>query len=225
MILDDVHEPVDSDALHGLQIFLRNRPAGVQLVLASRLDPPLSLPRLRLAGRLWELRAAQMRFSLAEAATLLTRSGVELTAAQVEVLHARTTWTAGGRRSCAASTSNTPSGCSKQTLGWTAPKIRTPAAADRWTWLVIAAHTQLRLARPLAADLRRPWEKPGSARPAHAGSGPTRLPEHPRDDHPPGPYTETQPTRSGSHTYRPTRTAGEKARHRLDLIDCALPIP
>ncbi|MDN5854605.1 MAG: transposase, partial [Actinomycetia bacterium] len=48
----------------------------------------------------------------------------------------------------------------KQTLGWTAPKIRTPQAADRWTWLIIAAHTQLRLARPLAADLRRPWEKP-----------------------------------------------------------------
>jgi hypothetical protein len=48
----------------------------------------------------------------------------------------------------------------KQTLGWTRPKIRTPQAADRWTWLVIACHTQLRLARPLAEDLRRPWEKP-----------------------------------------------------------------
>ncbi|WP_433355673.1 NF041680 family putative transposase [Microtetraspora malaysiensis] len=48
----------------------------------------------------------------------------------------------------------------KQTLGWTVPKIRTPQAADRWTWLIIAAHTQLRLARPLTADLRRPWEKP-----------------------------------------------------------------
>ena len=48
----------------------------------------------------------------------------------------------------------------KQTLGWTRPKIRTPEAADRWTWAVIAAHTQLRLARPLAADLRRPWERP-----------------------------------------------------------------
>jgi hypothetical protein len=50
----------------------------------------------------------------------------------------------------------------KQVLGWTAPKIRDPAAADRWTWLIIACHTQLRLARPLAADLRRPWEKPAS---------------------------------------------------------------
>src|SRR4051794_16652140 len=48
----------------------------------------------------------------------------------------------------------------KQVLGWTRPKLRSPAAADRWTWLVLTAHTQLRLARPLAADLRRPWERP-----------------------------------------------------------------
>lgn len=48
----------------------------------------------------------------------------------------------------------------KQILGWTAPKIRDPHAADRWTWLIITCHTQLRLARPLAADLRRPWERP-----------------------------------------------------------------
>jgi hypothetical protein len=41
-------------------------------------------------------------------------------------------------------------------------------AADRWTWLIIAAHTQLRLAGPLAADLRRPWETatPGRLTPA-----------------------------------------------------------
>ena len=48
----------------------------------------------------------------------------------------------------------------KQVLGWTAPKLRDPAAADRWTWLVIAAYTQLRLAAPLAADLRLPWQRP-----------------------------------------------------------------
>ncbi|MFJ9855191.1 transposase [Streptomyces sp. NPDC101150] len=48
----------------------------------------------------------------------------------------------------------------KQTLGWTKPRLRSPEAADRWTWLVIAAYAQLRLARPLATDLRRPWEKP-----------------------------------------------------------------
>ncbi|MEV4172449.1 hypothetical protein [Nonomuraea sp. NPDC049709] len=48
----------------------------------------------------------------------------------------------------------------KQTLGWTVPKIRDPESADRWTWLILAVYTQLRLARSLATDLRRPWEKP-----------------------------------------------------------------
>lgn len=48
----------------------------------------------------------------------------------------------------------------KQTLGWTVPKVRDPQAADSWTWLMIVVHTQLRLARPLTTDLRRPWEKP-----------------------------------------------------------------
>jgi hypothetical protein len=48
----------------------------------------------------------------------------------------------------------------KQQLGWTAPRLRDPAAADRWTWLIIAVHTQLRLARGLTGDLRRPWERP-----------------------------------------------------------------
>ena len=48
----------------------------------------------------------------------------------------------------------------KQVLGWTAPKIRDPHAADRWTWLIITTDAQLRLARPLADDLRLPWERP-----------------------------------------------------------------
>jgi hypothetical protein len=52
----------------------------------------------------------------------------------------------------------------KQVLGWTRPRLRSPAAADRWTWLILAAHTQLRLARPLAEDLRRPWERPARPR-------------------------------------------------------------
>jgi hypothetical protein len=48
----------------------------------------------------------------------------------------------------------------KQTLGWTAPKIRDPASADRWTWIILAAYAQLRLTRHAADDLRRPWDKP-----------------------------------------------------------------
>jgi hypothetical protein len=48
----------------------------------------------------------------------------------------------------------------KQALGWTTPKLRTPEQADRWTWLVLTALTQLRLARPLVADHRLPWHSP-----------------------------------------------------------------
>jgi hypothetical protein len=48
----------------------------------------------------------------------------------------------------------------KQTLGWTTPRPRHPAQAERWTWLVLAAYTQLRLARQLACDQRLPWEQP-----------------------------------------------------------------
>lgn len=48
----------------------------------------------------------------------------------------------------------------KQTPGWTSPKLRNPSAADRWSWLLLAACTQLRLACNLTADLKRSWEKP-----------------------------------------------------------------
>ena len=84
----------------------------------------------------------------------------------------------------------------KQTLGWTCPKLRTPEQGDRWTWLVLAAYTQLRLARDLITDLRRPWEKaarPGRPTPARVRRGfrhirttigsPAAAPKHSR----PGP--------------------------------------
>ena len=58
----------------------------------------------------------------------------------------------------------------KGTLGLTAAKVRTPEQADRWVLLLMAAHAQLLLARPLAGGLRRPWEKqPDPARPLAPG--------------------------------------------------------
>ena len=48
----------------------------------------------------------------------------------------------------------------KKTLGWTTPKIRSPEQADRWTWLILAALTQLRLARDHVTDHRLPWQPP-----------------------------------------------------------------
>jgi DDE superfamily endonuclease len=66
----------------------------------------------------------------------------------------------------------------KNTLGWTTPSPRTPEQADRWTWLVVAAYTQLRLARPVIDDLRLPWERPhdpGQLTPARTRRGFRRL--------------------------------------------------
>ena len=48
----------------------------------------------------------------------------------------------------------------KQQLGWTRPLLRGPSAADRWTWVLIAAWNQLWLARALAAITRMPWQRP-----------------------------------------------------------------
>jgi DDE superfamily endonuclease len=62
----------------------------------------------------------------------------------------------------------------KQVLGWTRPKLRDPAAADRWTWIVIACYAQLWLARGLAEDIRLPWQRPcppGRMTPARVRSG------------------------------------------------------
>ena len=47
----------------------------------------------------------------------------------------------------------------KQVLNWTTPRVRQPAQADRWTWLVLAAYTQLRLARSVVREQRLPWER------------------------------------------------------------------
>jgi DDE superfamily endonuclease len=51
-------------------------------------------------------------------------------------------------------------GFAKQTLGWTMPRPRHPEQADRWTWLVLSAYAQLRLARPVTCDQHLPWERP-----------------------------------------------------------------
>ncbi|HXR68070.1 MAG TPA: NF041680 family putative transposase [Dermatophilaceae bacterium] len=111
----------------------------------------------------------------------------------------------------------------KQTLGWTRPKLRSPQAADRWTWLVIAAHAQLRLARPLAADLRRPWERPlptGKLTPARVRRGfrniRADLPHLARapKTHTPGPG---RPVGSKNKAKAPVHAVGKTEKRALTL--------
>jgi hypothetical protein len=80
----------------------------------------------------------------------------------------------------------------KQTLGWTALGLRDPAAADRWTWLILAAYTQLRLGRHLLVDLRRPWERPARLAPARVRRGFRNI--HPKTARP---ASAPKPSRPG----------------------------
>ncbi|MCG0291105.1 methyltransferase domain-containing protein [Streptomyces sp. PSAA01] len=91
------------------------------------------------------------------------------------------------------------------------PRPHIPTA-DRWTWLVIAAHTRLRLARPLAVDLRRPWEKPAKPNkltPARVRRGFRNL--HAKS---PSPARAPKPSAPG-----PGRPAGSKNRRRAPRHD------
>jgi LuxR family transcriptional regulator, maltose regulon positive regulatory protein len=98
LVLDDVHELTGREVLNDLARLIRRRPRGVQFVLASRSDPPISVPRLRLEGRLHELRADLLRFTLEDTTALLSATGLVLTPGQVAMLHARTEgWAAGLR--------------------------------------------------------------------------------------------------------------------------------
>lgn len=60
-----------------------------QLVLASRIDPPVRLHRLRMAGELCELRDRDLYLSLAETGSLLANFGVEVAASDLTLLHER----------------------------------------------------------------------------------------------------------------------------------------
>jgi hypothetical protein len=63
----------------------------------------------------------------------------------------------------------------KQQLGWTRPLLRDPAAADRWTWLVLSCYAQLYLGRSLAADARLPWQPRPAGPPKPDMSTPGRV--------------------------------------------------
>jgi LuxR family transcriptional regulator, maltose regulon positive regulatory protein len=96
LVLDDyhvVHAPPVHDAVRFL---LDHLPPDLHLVVASREDPPLPLPRLRARGRLVELRAADLGFTVEEAGALLDAAPLHLTETQAATLVERTEgWAAG----------------------------------------------------------------------------------------------------------------------------------
>jgi LuxR family transcriptional regulator, maltose regulon positive regulatory protein len=98
LVIDDLHELSSAEALAQLELLLARLPGELRVVLATRRDPQLGLHRLRLAGALTELRAADLRFSPPEARDLLEAAGIELPDAALALLLDRTEgWVAGLR--------------------------------------------------------------------------------------------------------------------------------
>lgn len=95
--LDDYHV-IDSPAIHQMLTFLLDHlPPQLHLIIASRVDPPLPLARMRARGQLVEIRAADLRFTLDEAAAFLHEvMGLPLSEADIAAIEARTEgWIAG----------------------------------------------------------------------------------------------------------------------------------
>ena len=97
LVLDDYHV-VDSKAVdQALEFLVEHLPPQMHLVIVTREDPHLPLARLRARGQLTELRAADLRFTPAEAAEFLNKvMGLNLSAEDIIALENRTEgWVAG----------------------------------------------------------------------------------------------------------------------------------
>jgi LuxR family transcriptional regulator, maltose regulon positive regulatory protein len=96
LVLDDVHVLRHEAALDSLDALVRQLTDGFRLVLTSRTDPPIGLPRLRLDGRLREARSDDLAFTPEETAEFVVGQGLELPDSSLDLLQERTEgWVAG----------------------------------------------------------------------------------------------------------------------------------
>jgi LuxR family transcriptional regulator, maltose regulon positive regulatory protein len=97
LVLDDFHRLSSASARESVAWFVAHLPSTVQLVLSTRTDPGLPLGTLRARAQLLELRADELRFTVAEAGEFLNgRLGLDLSDDDIELLVARTEgWPAG----------------------------------------------------------------------------------------------------------------------------------
>lgn len=91
LALDDYHA-ITTQTIHlAIAYLLDHMPPAMHLVLITRSDPPLPLPRLRVRGQLAEIRLADLRFTPEEAAAFLNQGmGLALSPDEVQALEQRT---------------------------------------------------------------------------------------------------------------------------------------
>jgi LuxR family maltose regulon positive regulatory protein len=97
LVLDDYHVIDAKPIENALGFLIEHMPPQIHLVVATREDPQIPLPRIRAQARLTELRAADLRFTLAEAAEFFNQvMGLDLSPEDVAALETRTEgWVAG----------------------------------------------------------------------------------------------------------------------------------
>ena len=97
LVLDDYHV-IESRAVdEALSFLVEHLPPQMHLVITTREDPAIPIPRLRVRRQVTELRAADLRFTPSEAAEFLNQvMGLNLSAEDLAALEARTEgWIAG----------------------------------------------------------------------------------------------------------------------------------
>src|SRR5712672_1676471 len=108
LVIDDAHELGSDEARRQLELLVMRGPPELRMVLAGRHDLRLGLHRLRLEGELAELRAADLRFPVAEARELLAAAGVDLPGPALGMLYERAEGWAAGLRLAALSLAGHP---------------------------------------------------------------------------------------------------------------------
>jgi LuxR family maltose regulon positive regulatory protein len=103
LVVDEVENLTDDAAVRSLDLLIRWVPWPVRLVLAGRADPPVALHRLRLDGRLLEIRARDLALTREESGLLLDGHGICLPDDDLDLLHRRTEGWAAGLRLAAMS--------------------------------------------------------------------------------------------------------------------------
>jgi LuxR family maltose regulon positive regulatory protein len=108
LVIDDVHLLGPGEVLAQLELLVLRAPAELRFVIATRHDLRLGLHRLRVEGELTEIRAADLRFSLAEARALFAATGAQVPEETLARLHGRTEGWAAGLRLAALSLAGHP---------------------------------------------------------------------------------------------------------------------
>ena len=97
LVLDDYHQIRAPHIHQALALLQERQPPTMHLVLTTRQDPPLPLPRWRVRGQVSEIRQEDLRFTSSEVADFLNRTmHLNLTTEAVSALERRTEgWIAG----------------------------------------------------------------------------------------------------------------------------------